>query len=51
MGSVNLSAIDIEPSDFGPNFDSSKLDYNNPERENIRKLVLSVLRKVAHLSN
>ena len=51
LGSVNLSAIDIGISDFGPNFDPYKLDYNNPERENVRESVLNVLRKVVDLIN
>ena len=32
LGSVNLSPIDINISEFGSNFDLNKLDYNNPER-------------------
>lgn len=51
MGSVNLSAIDIDISDFGQNFDPSKLDYINPERKDVRESVLNVLRKVVDLSN
>ena len=31
LGSVNLSAIDIDISDFCKNFNPSKLDYANPE--------------------
>ena len=51
LGSVNLSAIDIAISDFGKNFNPSKLDFANPEREELRKSVLNILRKVADLSN
>ena len=51
LGSVNLNAIDIDISEFGENFDPSKLDFNITEREDIRKLVLKVLQKVADLSN
>ena len=51
LGSVNLSAIDIDISDFGENFNPSKLDFANREREELRKWVLNVLRKVADLSN
>lgn len=51
MGSVNLSAIDIDISDFGQNFDPSKFDYINPERKDVRESVLNVLRKVVDLSN
>ena len=51
LGSVNLNAVDIDISEFGEKFDPSKLDFNNTEREDIRKSVLKVLRKVADLSN
>ena len=35
MDSVRLWAIDLEPSDFGKNFDPSKLDQvNDRDREN-----------------
>ena len=51
LGSVNLSAVDIDISDFGENFNPSKLGYANPEREELRKSVLNVLKKVADLSN
>ena len=37
LGSVNLSAIDIDISDFGENFNPSKLDFANREREELRK--------------
>lgn len=39
---MNLCAIDINISDFGQGFNPSKLDYNNSERENIRRSVLNV---------
>ena len=51
LGSVNLSAIDIDISDFGKNFNPSKLNFANPKKEELRKSVLKVLRKVADLSN
>lgn len=51
MGSVNLPAIEIELSEFGKNFDPSKLDYSNPEKEKTRESVLKVLKKVVDLSN
>ena len=51
LGSVNFNAVDVDISEFGQNFDPSKLDFNNPERENIRKSVLKVLQKVADLSS
>ena len=37
LGSANLSAIDIDISDFGENFNPSKLDFANREREELRK--------------
>ena len=51
MGSVNLSPIDIDISDFGRKFNPSRRDYDNPEREGIRETVLNVLRKVVDLCN
>ena len=51
MESVNLSATDIDASDFGPNFDPSKLDYAGPQKEGTRESVLKVLKKVVNLSN
>lgn len=48
---MNLCAIDINISDFGQGFNPSKLDYNNSERENIRRSVLNVLKKIVDLSN
>ena len=51
LGSVNLNAIDVDISEFSEHFDTSKLDFNNNEREDIRKSVLKVLRKVADLSS
>ena len=51
MGSVNLSPIDIEFSEFGSDFNPSRLDYSGPQKEDTRKSVLKVLRKVVDLSN
>ena len=52
MKSVRLWPIDVEPSDFGENFDPSKLDHVNcEESEKTRECVLKVLRKVVDLSN
>ena len=33
MGSVNLCPIDIDVSDFEPNFDPSRLDYAGPQKK------------------
>ena len=35
MNSVNLMPIDIEPSEFGKDFDPSTLDFKNPDRKKI----------------
>ena len=51
LGSVNLLAIDIGISDFGKNFIPSKLDFANPEKEELRESALKVLRKAVDLSN
>ena len=51
MNSVNLIPIDIDPSEFGKFFDLSRLDFENEDRQRIRKSVLKVLRKVVDLSN
>ena len=51
LGSVNLSPIDIDVSDFGPNFDLSRLDYAGSQKEGTRESVLKVLKKVVDLSN
>ena len=51
VGSINLNPIDIELSDFGPNFDPSRLDYAGPQKEDTRKSVLKALKKVVDLSN
>ena len=51
LGPVNLSAIDIDVSEFGEKLNPSKLDFNSPEREDIRKSVTKVLRKVGDLSS
>ena len=50
-GSVNLSPTDIDISDFGQNFNPSKLDYDNPESQGIRESVLNILRKIVDLCN
>ena len=54
MGSVNLSSIDITEDNFevksGIPFDTSKLDYENPDNEKMRQAVLRVLKKVVDLS-
>ena len=49
--SVKLWPVDIDPSEFGENFDPSKIDFENVDREKIKKSVLKVLRKAAALSN
>lgn len=51
LGSVNLNAVDIGISKFGENFCPSKLDLNGSNREDIRRSVLSVLKKVPDLSS
>ena len=51
LGSVNLNPVDIELSEFGSNFDPSRLYYAGPHKENTRKSVLKVLKKVVDLSN
>ena len=52
MEFVRLWPIDIELSDFGENFDPSKLDHvNDEDREKTRECVSKVLRKVVDLSN
>ena len=48
-GSANLSPTDIDISDFGQNFNPSKLDYDNPERQGIKESVLNILRKIVDL--
>ena len=35
----------------GVQFDPSKLDYDNPDREKMREAVLKMLKKVIELSN
>lgn len=47
---VRLWPVDIEPSNFGENFDPSKLDFENEDREKTRESLLRVLREVAVLS-
>ena len=51
IGSVNVSPIDTDVSDFGPNSDPSRLDYARPQKEGTRESVLKVLKKVVNLSN
>ena len=51
MNSVNLMPIDIDPSEFGKDFDPSTLDFKNKDREKNRESLLKVLRKIADLSN
>ena len=48
---VDLLPIDIEFSDFGEDFDPSKSDFENADRERNRKSVLKVLKKMAYFSN
>ena len=55
MGSVNLLPIDISEDSFevegSIQFDTSKLDYENPEKEKMSEAVVKMLRKVKELSN
>ena len=52
VDSVRLWPIDIKSSDFGKNFDPSKLDQvNDVDREKTRECVLNILRKLVDLSN
>ena len=55
MNSVNLVTIDIHQNKFevdGGNFDPSKLDFDNPDREKTREAVLRVsIQKTQNLSN
>ena len=44
-----MSSIDIELSDFGENFDPSKLDYASQDKERTRDSVLRVPKKVVDL--
>ena len=48
---VDLLPIDIELSDFGEDFDPSRLDFENANRERNRKSLLTVLRKMVYLCN
>ena len=50
MNSVNLILLDIDPSEFGENFNPSKLDFENEDRQKTRESVLKVLRKAVDLS-
>ena len=38
MNLVNLMPIDIDPSEFGEDFDPSTLDFENADREKIENL-------------
>ena len=51
VNSVNLIPIDIDPSAFGKNFDPSKLDFENEDKQKMKDSVLKVLRKVVDFSN
>ena len=52
MESVKLWPIELEPGDFGENFDPLKLDHvNDEERAKTRECELKVLRKLVDLSN
>ena len=48
---VDLLPIDIEFSDFGEDFDPSKLDFENADRERNRKSMLKVLKKMVYVCN
>ena len=54
MGSVNLLPIDVSEETLEVDrmlFDSSKLDYNNPDKEKMTQAVVKMLKKVVDLSN
>ena len=51
INSVNLMPIDIDPIEFGKDFDSSTLDFKNVDRVKNRESVLKVLRKIVDMSN
>ena len=55
MGSVNLSPTDIPENTFeiedNVQFDSSKLDYECPEKEKITQAVVKMLKKIIDISN
>ena len=54
IGSVHLIPIDIpeETSEVdGIQFDPSKLDYDNPDKEKMTQAVVKMLKKVVDLSN
>ena len=51
INSVNLMPVDIDPIEFGEDFDPSTLDFGNADREKNRESVLEVLRKIVDLSN
>ena len=48
-------SVDISKKTFevegGVQFDPSKLDYDNPDREKMREALLKMLKKVIELSN
>ena len=48
---IDFLPIDIEFSDFGEDFDPSKLDFENVNKERNRKSVLKVLKKMVYLCN
>ena len=43
--------IDIDPSEFGEDFETSNLDFGNTDSEKNRESVLKVLGKIVDLSN
>ena len=43
--------IDIDPSEFGEDFDPSTFDFENKVKEKNRESVLKVLGKIVDLSN
>ena len=55
MGSVHLFPIDIPEDSFEVEenfeFDPSKLDFKNPEKEKMKEAVLKQLLKVTDFSN
>lgn len=51
MNSVNLIPIYINPSEFGENFDPSKLDFENKDYQYAGEAVMSVAKKIVELSN
>ena len=43
--------IDIEPSEFGEDFDPSTLDFENPDRKENREYMPKAHKKVVDMSN